>query len=81
MKSLPGEKILTELSTRILNVAVLSQTLADLYAGLFYSIWTVYWVTGVFLNYIIVVYILNFAELSQALLQIYMQDDFELSVG
>ena len=34
MKSLPGEKILTEMLLGILNAAVLSQALVDLYAGL-----------------------------------------------
>jgi len=46
----------------VLNVAELSQALVDLYAGWFYPIWTVYWVTGVLLNCII-----DVAELPQAL--------------
>ena len=44
----------------VLNVAELSQTPADFYAGL-YSIWTVYWVTRFLLTYLHVV--LNVAEL------------------
>jgi len=50
--------------------------------GWFYSIWTVYWVSRVFLNCILVV--LNVAELTQALADLYKQCDFtlcELSIG
>ena len=60
-----GKWILTELSAVILKVLELSQAPGDLYAGWFYSIWTVYWVNRVFLNCILIV--LNVAEFTQAL--------------
>ena len=53
----------------VLNVAKLSQALAEIYARWFYSICTVYWVIRVLLNCKQAV--LNFAELSQALADLY----------
>jgi len=49
----------------ILNFAERSQALADLYTGLFCSIWTVHWVNGFMLNCLLIVF--NVSELSQTL--------------
>jgi len=46
----------------VLNVAELSQGLANLYAAWFFSIWTVYWVSRVLLKDILVVW--NVVELT-----------------
>jgi len=59
-----------------MNVAELSQALADLYAGQFYSIWTVYWVTRFLLNCLVIVLnylfiLFHVSELSQALADLY----------
>ena len=53
----------------VLNDAELSQALADLYRGWFYSIWTAYWVTRFLLNCQLDG--LNIAELSQVLAELY----------